>query len=59
MRKFKQRDALRKLINSALSDALTKRGWKIGTNTGTEKKVRVSRRNNGAGARRTAVPGGR
>jgi len=42
-RKFKQRDALRKLINSALSDALIRRGYKIGTNTGAEKKTRISR----------------
>ncbi|NLT23077.1 MAG: MobA/MobL family protein [Syntrophorhabdus sp.] len=42
-RKFKQRDALRKLINSALADSLTKRGYKITANTGAEKKTRVSR----------------
>ncbi|OPY01456.1 MAG: hypothetical protein A4E60_01693 [Syntrophorhabdus sp. PtaB.Bin047] len=42
-RKFKQRDALRKMINSALSDALIRRGYKIGTNTGADKKTRVSR----------------
>ncbi len=42
-RKFKQKDALRKLINSALADALIRRGYKIGTNTGADKKTRLSR----------------
>jgi len=42
-RKFKQKDALRKLINSALADALVRRGYKITANAGTDKKTRVSR----------------
>lgn len=42
-RKFKGRDALRKLINSVLSDALIRRGYKIGTNTGADRKTRISR----------------
>ncbi len=31
------------MINAALADALKKRGYKIGTNTGNEKKTRISR----------------
>lgn len=42
-RKFKQRDALRKMINSALSDALIRRGYKITANAGDQKKKRISR----------------
>lgn len=42
-RKFKVKDALRKMINSALSDALVRRGYKITANTGADKKTRLSR----------------
>jgi|GEM_PF-6759222 len=42
-RKFKQRDALRKLINAALADSLIRRGYKITANAGADKKTRISR----------------
>lgn len=41
-RPFKKPDALRRLINDALAESLVKRGYKIGSNGGQDKKVRVS-----------------
>lgn len=42
-RPFKQKDGLRKMINAALGESLTRRGYKIGANTGEDKKVRIPR----------------
>lgn len=42
-RKFKQHDALRKMINSALADSLIRRGYKITANVGADKRKRIHR----------------
>jgi len=42
-RPFKEPSRLRAMVNDALADSLRKRGYRIGANTGADKKVRLPR----------------